>query len=169
MTHLVRAAPVAPLTSETELVHRVRAGEQAAEEALYRRLAPQILEVVTRLLGSRTEAQDVLQDTFVIGLQQIRRLREPPAVRAWFKQIAVSLVHRRIRRRQLLRRLGFEEQSGDDGGLLCVQGDAAGPEVKAELALLDQALARLAAAARVAWMLRHVWPSAAGVLRPGRA
>ena len=153
-----RPSPVPPLPecSDTELVQRARAGERAAEAALYRRFAPAILQAVTRLLGSRTEAQDVLQDTFVVGLQELKRLREAPAARSWFMQIAVRLVHRRTRRRILLRRLGFEEQS-DETVLLCSQADSTvPPDVRAELALLDQALAQLAPVPRIAWMLRYV-------------
>jgi RNA polymerase sigma-70 factor (ECF subfamily) len=142
--------------SDVELVQRIRAGQVAAEAALYHRLAPGMLQVVTRLLGSREEAQDALHDTFVVGLQQLKQLRAPPAVRAWMMRIAVSLVHRRMRRRQLLRRLGFAAP-GEQTGLLCLQANAsAPPDVRAELALLDHALAGLPTAQRIAWMLRYV-------------
>ncbi len=144
--------------SDIELVERIRAGDSAAEEALYRRLARPILDLVTGLLGSRSDAQDVLHDTFIIGLREIRRLRSPGAARAWFMQIAVSLVHRRLRRRRLMRWLGLSEQTeeSEDAPLESLVDAAAPPDARAELALLDRIVTQLAPAQRVAWTLRYV-------------
>ena len=96
----------------------------------------------------------MLQDTFVIALQQMGRLRDPQAVAGWLMQIAVRLAHRRCRRRRLLGRLGFE--SGSDATLSLLARAEAGPETVAELALLDRMLRRVSAAERIAWMLRYV-------------
>src|SRR5688572_17640879 len=71
------------------VVERLLAGDQRAEAELYRRYAPLLGRAVERLLRSSQDAQDVLQDTFVIALEEIRRLRDPSAIRGWLLQIAV--------------------------------------------------------------------------------
>src|SRR4051812_11878488 len=89
-------------STDAQLVARIREGDRAAEEALYRRHAQAVAVTATRLLRSHHDAQDVLQDTFIIALGEIEGLRDPAAVRAWLLQIAVRQVHRRFRRRRLL-------------------------------------------------------------------
>ena len=144
--------------TDTEIVERIRQGDSSGEEEIYRRYAPGILDLVTGLLRSRSDAQDVLHDTFVIGLREIRRLRAAGAARAWFMQIAVSLVHRRLRRRRLMRFLGLSDQTeeSDDAPLENLADPAASPDVRAELALLDRVLVTIPSAHRVAWTLRYV-------------
>jgi RNA polymerase sigma-70 factor (ECF subfamily) len=70
-------------------------------------------------------------------------------------RIAVSLVHRRFRRRKLLRALGLD-RGEDDAGLANLALPALDPERRADLARLDAALRRLPAPERVAFVLRHV-------------
>jgi RNA polymerase sigma-70 factor (ECF subfamily) len=67
----------------------------------------------------------------------------------------VHQVHRRFRRRRLLRALGLDR--GEDDLSLAEQADPrAGPDVLTELAQLDRVLNRLSPAQRVAWVLRYV-------------
>ena len=68
--------------------------------------------MATRLLSKRSDADDVVQDTFVMAFQRIGSLRDPAALRGWLGQIAVSFVRRRLRRARLLRALGFD-RGGD--------------------------------------------------------
>lgn len=150
---------VVPLRDEpiadAELVVRTRSGDRWAEETLFRRHFGAVAGVVTRLLGDPHEAEDVVQETFQSAMTELGTLREPAAFRAWLTQIAVRKVHRRFRRRRLLRALGFDASQPDAGLAELVSSDAS-PEQRAELALLDRVLDRLPAAERVAWMLRCV-------------
>ncbi len=144
----------APLDDAT-LVERARAGDRWAEDALVRRHFGAVVSTVARLLGDPHEAEDVVQDTFASALAELGALREPSVVRSWLLQIAVRKVHRRFRKRRLLRLLGLA--SGEpEGGLASFASEDASPEVRAELALLDRALAGLAPAERIAWTLRRV-------------
>ena len=103
----VRELPEAAIPDDASLVVRARGGDRWAEEALYRRHVAYITGTVVRLLGRSAEAEDVVQDTFAIALDQLGAVRDPSAIRAWFGQIAVSQVRRRLRRIKLLSRLGF--------------------------------------------------------------
>jgi len=141
--------------SDADLVSRALKGDRWGREMLYRRHAGRLLALATRLLASRVDAEEIVQDTFVTGFAQLGALREPPAVGAWLGQIAVSLVRRRIRKARLLRRLGLD-RGADDATLEALGDPAISPEERTELALVDRALGSTSASSRVAWMLRRV-------------
>lgn len=79
------------------LVSRARNGEREALAEIYRRYAPALRGVVHRLIARRALAEDLHQDTFVEVLQRLGELREPRALGAWIRSIAVSkcLMHLR--------------------------------------------------------------------------
>jgi RNA polymerase sigma-70 factor (ECF subfamily) len=141
--------------ADATLVERIRSGHRGAEEDLYRKHAPRVLALTTRLLGGRADAEDATQDTFVLALENIDRLRDPAALVPWLLQIAVSQARRRFRRRRLLAALGMYA-GADDATLDSLASPSASPEVRADLASLDRVLAALPADQRIAWMLRHV-------------
>jgi RNA polymerase sigma-70 factor (ECF subfamily) len=151
----VRSLPLADEISDEDLVARARRGDTWAEEKLYRRHVQHVYGLAARMLRSRAEAEDVAQDAFAIALEQLPSLREGASFRAWLTQITVSQVQRRFRRSRLLRMLGLE-RGAEDASLDMLASNAAGAEVKAELAMLDRALRDLPSAQRAAWMLRHV-------------
>jgi len=141
--------------SDTQLVTRAIEGDRWSREALYRRHAGYLLAMTTRLLANRSDAEDVVQDTFVTGLGQLATLREPAALRAWLGQIAVGLVRHRLRRERLKRFLGLD-RGADDATLAALAAPGIAAEGRVELALVDGVLARLRVELRIAWMLRRV-------------
>jgi RNA polymerase sigma-70 factor (ECF subfamily) len=155
----VRELPVAGKThaelDDAELVRRALRGDRWAEEALYRAHVRAVARVVVRLLARSHEAEDVVQEAFIAAFSQLAELRQIDSFRSWITRIAVRLVHRRFRRRRLLRTLGLDREQ-DDAALLSEIDPAADPETRAELAKLDRVLATLPAQDRIAWMLRHV-------------
>jgi RNA polymerase sigma-70 factor (ECF subfamily) len=137
------------------LVAAALRAEPRAEEQLYRRHAPAVIAIATRLLGRTTEAEDVAQDSFVLAFERLSQLERPAQFRGWLVRIAVSQVHRRFRRRKLLRALGLD-RGEDDAGLANLALPSLDPERRADLARLDAALRRLPSPDRVAFVLRHV-------------
>jgi DNA-directed RNA polymerase specialized sigma24 family protein len=128
-------APYPELSSPTKddagLVQAALMGDRAAEEQLYLRHVHYVQGLLVRLLGSRAEAEDAIQETFVIALDQLPSLREPAAFRPWLAQIAVSQARRRFRRAKLLRALGLH-RSGEDVGLDELSAPYATFEVQAD-------------------------------------
>jgi RNA polymerase sigma-70 factor (ECF subfamily) len=137
-----------------ELVARACSGDRVAEAAIYRRYAGYLSGMVLRLGGSASEAEDILHDTFVLALEELPRLRSGTALRPWLARIAVTQLHRRFRRRRLLRLLGMDR--GEVVPLDAIASPDAGPEIRAQLAALGRALAELSPNERIAWSLRHV-------------
>ncbi|HEY5957333.1 MAG TPA: RNA polymerase sigma factor [Polyangiaceae bacterium] len=146
--------PTVDALGDGELVERALAGDRWSRDVLYRRHAHYLLAIASRLLASRGEGEEVVQDTFVVGFEQLGTLRDHAAVRGWLAQITVSLVRRRLRRRKLLRLLGLD--SDRDATLERLASPSLRPDDRAELALVDLVLKKMPADLRIAWMLRKV-------------
>src|SRR5215207_9643087 len=82
---------------DADLVARLRRSDDDALGALYGRFATPLLRLAWRLLGSRDEAEDVVQDVFVGLPLALRRYDERGAFAAWLKLVTVrtALMHRR--------------------------------------------------------------------------
>jgi RNA polymerase sigma-70 factor (ECF subfamily) len=90
--------------------------------ASYRRLLGQLIGVT----GSVTEAEDVVQEAFVRGLDRPRRLLGADNPEAWLRTVAVNLARSRWRRAQrlvgLAPRLVEKPRDGDtDGHVVLLQ------------------------------------------------
>jgi len=140
---------------DAALVAAALAGDAASKERLYRKHVDYIAGMAARLLRSVNAGEDVVQDTFVIALQNLASLRDPAAFRPWLASIAVSQVRRRLSRQRLLRFLGLD-RSLDDAPLDELARDDTSAEARLDLAALDLVLRGLPAQQRIAWMLQHV-------------
>jgi len=149
------AIPVVGTPTDEELVRRFSAGDAWAREALYRKYFGTLWNAALRLLGNRTDAEDVVQDTFLTAFHDMHALRDTNALGAWLLQIAVHQAHRRFRHRRLLRMLGLD-RGNDDATLDRLAHEGADPETCAELGRLDWLLRDLPGPQRIAWMLRRV-------------
>lgn len=73
---------------DAALVKACLAGEPAAVEALVVRYMNAVFAVALSRLGSRQDAEDVAQETFVTAIRALHTLQEPPRVGAWLCGIA---------------------------------------------------------------------------------
>jgi RNA polymerase sigma-70 factor (ECF subfamily) len=147
--------PTAEALGDAELVARALGGDRWSRDVLYRRHAHYLLAISTRLLSNRTEGEEVVQDTFVVGFEHLGSLREPSALRAWLTRIAVNLARRHLRKARLLQVLGLDRGS-EDSTLEALAAPTMRPDDRAEFALVDRVIRRMAANLRIAWMLRRV-------------
>ena len=84
---------------EQVLVLRYQAGDTTALEELVERYHGRLLYFVRRMLGGSRGAEDVLQDTWVAVVRNLRKLRNPDAFSAWLYRIARNKVYERLRKR----------------------------------------------------------------------
>ena len=99
-----------------KLVEEAQNGDGVAFQDLYECFAPRIYNFLFRLLGSRDEAEDVAQQTFLNVLRQLRTLRDAEQVESWIYRIARNEVYLRFRRKKAVS-LDDEEIDIDAGKL----------------------------------------------------
>jgi RNA polymerase sigma factor (sigma-70 family) len=74
--------------SESELLARVRSGDDSAFEALYDAYHRRLLAFCQHMLGSREEAEDVLQHAFLAAYRSLRSGYEVVDLKPWLYTIA---------------------------------------------------------------------------------
>lgn len=83
--------------SEQQLVERLRAGEDAAYEALIQRFQGPVFQLVHRLIDDPNEAADVVQDVFLKIFRGVPGFRCQSSIKTWIYRIAVNEAHNRRR------------------------------------------------------------------------
>ena len=74
------------------------AGDRAALDELFQRLAPVLLRVLARQLPNREEANDLVQQTFLQLHRSRNDFREGARLRPWLFTIAINLKREHFRR-----------------------------------------------------------------------
>ncbi|PQA89748.1 RNA polymerase sigma factor [Hyphococcus luteus] len=95
------SAPTAlePLTNY-DLVQRVlRESDAAAFELIMRRHNQHLYRLARSILKNPTDAEDVVQETYVTAFQKLESFRGPGGFSAWLAKIALNFAYRRVRRR----------------------------------------------------------------------
>ncbi|HEU5219025.1 MAG TPA: RNA polymerase sigma factor [Gemmatimonadales bacterium] len=133
------------------LVARAQSGDVNAFGALMAQFRSQFGRYAWQMLGTREEAEEVLQDTFLRAYRALSTCRDPERFGAWAFRILVNRC--RSSRRRLLNRDRF--RAPDHTGLEYLSAPA--PEEDHELReSIDRALALLPPAQREAFLLKHV-------------
>ena len=137
---------------EAELVALMvdyQAGQLAAFERLYGRLAGELERFLAAVLRDPQVVRDLVQETF-LELHRSRRTYRPPLpVRPWVFGVARNVVRRH--RRDTARRRRFEEPARDEARA----PTAPEPGSNAAAVDLERALALLPPGKRDAWLLHH--------------
>jgi len=84
-----------------KLVEGARSGNVAAYQSIYEQFGARIFNFLFRLLGSREEAEDLMQQTFLIALKQIGTLRDAEQLESWIFRIARNEVYQRFRKKKV--------------------------------------------------------------------
>jgi len=85
---------------EAELIERCRADERAAHDELYHRFRRQVAGNLYRVLGDRTDLEDLVQEVFVIAFRGLDRFRGDARLSTWLYRICVNVALGRIRTRR---------------------------------------------------------------------
>lgn len=85
--------------SDEELVQRVRAGEIELFEIIMRRHNQRLYRASRAILGDDSEAEDVMQDTYVRAYIHLDQFEELAKFSTWLTRIAVHEALARVRRR----------------------------------------------------------------------
>jgi RNA polymerase sigma-70 factor (ECF subfamily) len=129
--------------------------ESAADipiEELYRRFAPYVAAIASRILGRETEVEDVVQDVFIAALSGLKKRDQLLQAKSWFATVTVRSSMRKLRVRGLWNLFDLAEPPQYER----LSDASAGPEERRLIAEVYRALDEVSAKERVAWVLRHV-------------
>lgn len=110
---------------DADLARRARAGDRDAFSQLYARYARSVHGVLLAA-GPTEEANDLVQEVFLLALRSIGRLEEPERVGAWIFTIARNRAKDALRQRARTPRI--TDDVGGDGGPAAREADDASPE-----------------------------------------
>lgn len=85
---------------ESKLVRRMKSGDKEAFDELYTIYCRPLLRTVYLLLGNRSDAEDVVQDTFVKAFLHVKELKKEEGFRSWLYQIATRTAWEYGRKKQ---------------------------------------------------------------------
>jgi len=109
-----------PGRDETDdaLIQRVKRGDQAAFEALFRRHMARAYRQAIALLGSEVEAEEVVQEVFLTVYTKAGQFRGEAAFTTWLYRLTANAAITRLRKRKRSREVNFDDflpQFGEDG------------------------------------------------------
>ena len=115
---------------ETQLIARVRAGDSAAERALYDAHVDRVYRLAFRLAGDDTLAQDFTQETFIRAFDRLGSFRGDAAFSTWLHAITTTVVLNGLRK---MKRFRQREADIDDAQTIGVTRRDAEPDLKTRL------------------------------------
>lgn len=137
--------------NDAALVRAVLEGHQPAFATLVDRHAPVCLRYATRMLGSREDAEDVTQETFVRAYGALARYDGSVAFQTWLMSILINRC-----RTALSARRKRDARIAPDNGSVAAAAVAADADDAALRDAIEHALARLDSQQREAFLLKHV-------------
>jgi RNA polymerase sigma-70 factor (ECF subfamily) len=95
--------PLAPAwhNARQDLIDACKAGDRRAQAELYRLYAKAMYNVCVRIVGNTAEAEDVLQEAFLLVFAKVGLYRGDSTFGAWLKRIVVNTALNVVRKRRL--------------------------------------------------------------------
>jgi RNA polymerase sigma factor (sigma-70 family) len=143
--------PLLRLQSDERLVALTRRGNQAAYEALVARYQARLLAFCRHMLGSREDAEDVLQEVFAAAYNAMVGDERPLNVRPWLYRIARNRSLNHLRRVQAIGVDSMDVHLSENGA-----STADKVHRREEFRLLVQDVQGLAETQRTALLLREI-------------
>jgi RNA polymerase sigma-70 factor (ECF subfamily) len=138
--------------ADLELAGRIRSGDGAAFEELYQRHAARLYNLAYRMAGTANDAEDLLQDVFLLAYRKLGSFRGESSLGTWLYRLAMNHCLDVLRSRQA--RMGQQTDSLDeDGAAEPVAAPALGAVSRIDL---DRAIGCLPHACRAAFLLHDV-------------
>ena len=133
-----------------DVIRRAQAGDMAAFEILYKEHSPRVYALCLRLCGTKTDATELMQDTFIRAWRGLGSFRGESAFSSWLHRLAVNamLESARSEKRRTARVLPME-----DPGTIGAIARSESPDLQMDL---ERAIASLPQGARIAFVLHEI-------------
>ncbi len=97
---MVTAMQIDKETLDEELVRRIREGDAAQFELLAERYASKIYGLAMRLTRNRSDAEDAVQEAFLLVYTKLDSFRGESAFGAWLYKVALNSIYMKLRQRK---------------------------------------------------------------------
>jgi len=135
---------------DRELIARVRAGDPAAERALYDAHVDRVYRLSYRMAGDDDLARDFTQETFIRAFERLDTFRGESAFSTWLHSIATTVALNGLRK---VKRFRKREADIEEADAVTVSRKHAEPDLKRRLA---QAIGALPDGYRTVFLLHDV-------------
>lgn len=95
--------------SDSELVRRCKAGNEAAFSLIVGRYQQRLQQVARTILGDEDDAMDISQETFVKAYFNLRTFREDSSLYTWLYRIMYNLCISHLRRKKIISFFSFDQ------------------------------------------------------------
>jgi RNA polymerase sigma-70 factor (ECF subfamily) len=137
---------------DLDLAEKIRAGDSGAFEELYRQHATRLYNLAYRMAGTANDADDLLQDVFLLAYRKIGSFRGESSLGTWLYRLAMNHCLDVLRSRQA--RMGHQTDSLDeDAAPVPSSAPALGAVNRIDL---ERAIGQLPRACRAAFLLHDV-------------
>ncbi len=99
---------------ERELVKKIKAGDIQAFKQLFENHQSEVLNLCLKLVGNRTEAEDVCQEVFLKVYQSIDSFEHKAKISTWIYRIAVNLCLNFNRKKKQMRFLRLDDKETEN-------------------------------------------------------
>ncbi len=87
--------------SDSDLVRCCNSGDSSGYSELYHRYSRAVFNSVYRLVGDRSNAEDITQETFIKAFSEIASLKNSDSFGGWIKRIGINQSLNHIRKRKI--------------------------------------------------------------------
>jgi RNA polymerase sigma-70 factor (ECF subfamily) len=143
------------MSDESELLSKAATGDTAAFRALYLRHRPDVARLVFRMLGARSDLDDVVQEVFFQVFRSLKDFRGQSKFSTWLHRVTVNVVlmHRRSARSRPV----FTEEPSND---ITADQETVAPDEDADrrerMRAFGRVLDRLAEKKRIVFVLHEL-------------
>ena len=90
------------LSINTDLVEQCIRGSRDAQYSLYRKYSSAMYNICLRMLGTKMDAEDVLQTAFVDIFQNLKKFRGESSIGSWIKRIVINNCLNHIKKNKVI-------------------------------------------------------------------
>jgi RNA polymerase sigma-70 factor (ECF subfamily) len=94
---------------DTDLIERLKAGDEEALEAIFNRYSAKLYNVAQRILGEVADAEEVIQDVFWTAFRKANSFRGSAQFSTWLYRLTINAALGKIRRSKKNKEIEYEE------------------------------------------------------------
>jgi len=118
-----------PESTNADVVRLAQQGDPVAFERIYRTHSRKVYTLCLRMVGDRTDAEDLTQEVFLQLFRKIQQFRGESAFSTWLHRMAVNVVLMRFRKKRLAEQ-SLETITNPEDGSSAASKEFGGPDLR---------------------------------------